>query len=154
MERKFLVRAGLSRNYGKHEIYYELSEEITAHSTGEIKDAFLSLQSLLENQIAVYEAVSLPHVQLPQGSQPESVGTRNDDSFLLESILIESQGGKRRVKAVGGKYVKHGVPVYPECGTDLPLDSLDYGPHNFRHLNLTVKVELEDGKPRRAVSIR
>jgi len=152
-ERRFLVRAGLRRNYGKHEIYYELSEEITAQSTGEVKDAFLNLQSLLENQVTVYEAVSLQHVQLPTGAAPQQTQDSKSDSFTLETLKVEFHDNKRRVRACGGKYLKWGVPVYEDCGTDLGIEALSFGVHDMRNLKLTVQVDIENGKPVRARSI-
>lgn len=152
--RTFLAKAEITRDYGKHKITFGLAEQVECGSTGEVKEALLNLQSLLENQITVYEAVSLPYVKLPNAGLPEQTGVSSGDAFTLESILIESVGGKKRVRAIGGKYTKHGVPVYPECGTDLDLFTLDYGSHDFRNLKLTVKVELDGDKPRRALSIR
>lgn len=153
-ERKFLVRAGIRRNYGKHEVYYELSEEVTVSSTGGVREAFVGLQSLLEEQIRVYEAVSLPHVKLPDGQPQTQGGDNQEDTFQLETLKVEFQDNKRRVRACGGKYLKWGVPVYDDCGTDLPIETLGFGVHDFRHLNLTVKVEMEGNKPARARSIR
>lgn len=153
-ERRFLVRAGLRRNYGKHEVYYELSEEILATSTGQVRDAFINLQTLLENQIAVYEQVSLPHVKLPDVQSGDSETTPAPDDFNLECIKVEFTNGKRIVKATGGQWTKHGVPVYEECSTDLPIETLDYGVHDYRHLNLRVKADIVGGKPKRAVSIK
>ena len=152
--RTFQLEAKITRNYGKHEITFGLTETVQCASTGQVKEAFLDLQSLLENQITLYEAVSLPHVQLPGVREQHTASEASADTFTLELIRIESSNGKKRIRAVGGKYTKHGVPVYEECATDLPLESLDYGNHNFKHLNLKVKVKLEDGKPKRAVSIR
>jgi len=153
-KRTFLARAEISRDYGKHKITFGLSESVECSSVGEVKEAFLNLQSLLENQITVYEAVSLPHVRLPHAGGVDEKAVSSADSFILESVLVESVGGKKRVRAIGGKYTKHGVPVYPECGTDLNVFKLDYGSHDFRHLNLTVKAELDGDKPRRALSIK
>lgn len=151
--RTFQVRAGLRRNYGKHEIYYELSENIQANSTGDVREAFISLQSLLEEQVKVYEQVSLPHVQLP-ASNGASVGNQHEsENFTLETIKVEFVDGKRRVKACGGKFVKHGVPVYEECRTDLPIETLSMGVHSFRSLNLTVVCEMNGDKPKKALAI-
>ncbi len=152
--RTFQVKAEITRDYGKHKITFGLVESVECSSVGEVKEAFLNLQSLLENQITVYEAVSLPHVKLPNQSNSVEGNQHTGESFQLETILVESQGGKRRVKAKGGKYQQFGVPVYEECATDLDLKLLDYGVHDFKHLNLTVKVELDGDKPRRALSIR
>lgn len=153
-ERRFLVRAGLRRHYGKHEVYYELSEEIDATSTGDVRQAFIGLQSLLEEQISVYEKVSLPHVKLPDSVSPTQGNQPTGDAFPLETIKVEFQDNKKRIKACGGKYVKHGVPVYEECATDLPIETLGFGVHDLRHLNLTVKVQMDGDKPKKAVSIR
>lgn len=152
-EKRFLVRAGLRRNYGKHEVYYELSEEVSVSSTGQVREAFINLQSLLEEQITVYEKVSLPHVQLPAGVVEKPNGSNDDSTFTLETIKVEFVDNKRRVRAVGGNFKKYGVPVYDDCGTDLPIETLGFGVHDFRSLNLTVKVEFENGKPVRARSI-
>lgn len=152
--RTFVVRAEIKRNYGKHEITFGLSEQVECTSSGEVKEAFLSLQSLLENQISIYEAVSLPHITLPKVENSQASADSSSDSFQLESIKVESQNGKKRVRACGGGYTQWGVPVYAECATDLDIAKLDYGVHNFKNLNLTVKVELEGGKPKRAISIR
>lgn len=153
-ERRFLVRAGLKRNYGKHEIYFELSEEISAASTGQVREAFLSLQSLLDEQVKVYEQTSLPHVALPDSRNTGASSAAGLETFALETIKVESQDGKKRIKACGGKYVKHGVPVYEECQTDLPIETLDYGVFDYRELKLTVSVQMDNGKPKKAVSIR
>lgn len=153
-ERRFLVRAGLKRNYGKHEVYYELSEEISASSTGQVRDAFINLQSLLEEQITVYEATSLPHVTLPDSRNNQNGAATSGESFALETIKISNEDGQRKVKACGGKFTKHGVPVYPECSSAIKFDGLDYGVHDMRSHKLTVVYELEGGKPKRAVSIK
>lgn len=152
--RTFLIKAEITRDYGKHKVTFGLSEQVDCESSGAVKDAFLSLQSLLENQITIYEAVSLPHVRLPHVSSSSGGESSSADSFPLEVIRVESSNGKKRIRAVGGKFTKHGVPVYQECATDLDLDLLDYGNHDFKHLNLTVKYESENGQPKRAVSIR
>lgn len=152
--RTFLIRAEISRDYGKHKVTFGLSESVECASSGAVKDAFLDLQSLLENQIQIYEQVSLPHVKLPNAVGAVEGYQHSGDSFPLELIKVEFTEGKKRIKAVGGKYTKHGVPVYKECATDLDVEKLDFGVHDFRHLNMTVKVELDGNKPRRALSIR
>lgn len=153
-ERRFTIHAGIKRNYGKHEVSYEISEQIESSSSGDLRRQFAELHSLLEEQIKFYESVSLQHVKLPDAGVSDSKDLFSENSFPLETIKIEFQDNKRRVKACGGKYVKHGVPVYEECATDLPIESLGFGVHDFRHLNLTVKVQMDGDKPRKAISIR
>lgn len=152
-KRTFAIKTGVRRNYGKHEIYFEIAEQVEIESTGQLREAYLNLQSLLDDQIKTYEALSLPHVSLPSGQDGLQSGGQNSDTFVLETIKIEFADGKKRVKACGGKYLKHGVPVYEECKTQLPIETLSMGIHDFRHLNLTVKVDIEGGKPKRAYSI-
>lgn len=154
MKRKFQAKVEIKRRYGDHEITFGLSEEIEADSIGGVQENLLRIQSLLENQVTVYEKVSLPHVRLPHQTSTTQGDNGSSENFLLDTITVDSQGGKKIIKAKGGQFTKHGVPVYPECATDLPLETLPFGVHDFRHLNLTVKCDLVDGKPKRAVSIR
>lgn len=152
--KEYLIRAGIRRNYGLHEVYYEISEQVTVSNGQERRDAFQNLQAQLEDQIKVYEAVSLPHVRLPQTAGHPQTGNANSDTFPLESIRVEFSQGKRIVRAIGGKWKKFGIPVYDDCDTMIGHEALDFGEHPMSELNLTVHVELEDGKPKRARSIK
>jgi hypothetical protein len=153
-ERKFTIHAGIKRNYGKHEVSYEISETIESSSSGDLRRQFAELHSYLEEQIRFYEQVSLPHTKLPDSVSPTQGNQSTGENFPLETIKVEFQDNKKRIKACGGKFVKHGVPVYEECATDLPIETLGFGVHDFRHLNLTVKVQMDGDKPKKAISIR
>lgn len=152
-ERTFLARVGIERRYGSHSVYFELSEEVKAASTGQVREAFLNLQGLLDSQIQVYEQVSLPHVKLPQAQGSQNNAVHSPTSFLVEAIKIEFVDGKKQVKAVGGSFTKHGVPVYKECKESIGIESMDYGTHDVKHLGLTATIEYVNGKPKRVLSI-
>lgn len=154
MARTFQMRVGITRRYGDHEIYFEIAEQVEVSGGQERREIFLNLQAQLEDQITVYEKVSLPHVQLPQRNGSNGASSGASDTFVLDSIVVESKGGKRFVSAAGGKWKKHGVPVYPECSTDIDFALLDYGRHDFAHLNMTVTVDIENGSAKRCRSIR
>jgi hypothetical protein len=152
--RTFMLRVGIKRKYGDHEISFEIAEQVDCNGGKERREAFLNLQAQLEDQIQVYETVSLPHVQLPQRGQSSGSATGSADTFVLKDIVVESKSGKKFVSARGGRWEKFGVPIYKECASDLIWDELPYGVHSFEHLNLTVTVELEDNKAKRCRSIR
>lgn len=152
--RTFALRVGIKRKYGDHEISFEIAEQVECAGGQERRDAFLNLQAQLEDQIQIYEKVSLPHVQLPQRGGAVSNQAGGIDTFVLENIIVESKGGKRFVSAAGGKWQKFGVPIYKECGTDIIWQELAFGVHDFSHLNMTVTVDIEDGKAKRCRSIR
>lgn len=153
-KRTFVIRAGVTRRYGDHEIYYEISEQIEASNGQERRDAFQNLQAMLDDQVKVYEAVSLPHVRLPQGSAAASTGGTVSDTFPLESIIVENKQGKRFVSACGGRWAKFGVPIYKGCQTDIDIANLDYGVHDFSHLQAVCTIELEGDKAKRVRSIK
>lgn len=152
--RTFVIRAGLKRNYGKHEVYYEISEQIEVADGQQRRDAFQNLQAQLEDQIRVYEAVSLPHVRLPQESGSRGNVESGQDSFPLETIIVESKSGKRYVSATGGKWKKYGVPIYKECDTELDIEALHYGVHDMTTFNITATIEIVGGKAKRVVAIK
>lgn len=154
-KRALTIKVGIKRNYGKHEIYYEASELVELSSGHERQDAFNNLYAQLDSQIRHYEEVFLPLVKLPNVSETHNDGGENGtDTFTLEKITVENYQGKRRVKAVGGKYAKWGVAVYDGVVTDLDLDALAYGEHHqFAALKLQVVAELEGGKAVRVRSI-
>lgn len=156
-KRQMSFRLGMKRNYGKHEVYFELGEVVEVGSGHERQAAFDNLLVQLKDQIRHYEEIELPFTKLPHddGSAASAVSHNGTDSFILEKIVVESYQGKRRVKAVGGNYSKWGVPCYEGVVTDLDLDSLAYGEHHqFAKLKLTVIAEMENGKPKRVRSIK
>jgi len=152
--RTLLIRAGIKRNYGKHEIYYEISEQIEVANGQERRDAFQNLQAQLEDQISVYEHVSLPHVKLPAGGPADSGSKGTTDTFPVDSITIESVKGKKHIAAMGGKWKKFGVPIYSECETSLDVSLWDYGVHDVAHLGLTAKIYIEGDRAKRVMSIK
>lgn len=148
------IRFGITRNYGAHSIYFEAAEQVEIKSFAEQQDAFDVLIKQVNHHIARYEEFFLPHVKLPQGSAAAASPVQlMVDTFKLDKIIVENVDGKRRVKAVGGKYEKFGVPCYKECKSEIELDSLEYGKHDYSHLDLKVAIELEGGKPKRVRSI-
>ncbi len=153
-KRTFQLRAGIKRSYGQHEISFEIAEQIEADSTGQVRDGYISLLALLNNQIKLYEELELPHVKLPQGAVTNA-GGQSAEQFNLDTISVEFTDGKRVVKAKGGKYDKFGVRVYDECQTDLDIAGLTFGEHKqFSTLNLTCYVDLENGKAKRVRAIK
>jgi len=152
--RTFVIRVGVRRSYGAHEIYYEISEQIEVESGEERRSAFLNLQAQLDDQVKVYEEISLPHVKLPAGTKGSGAASVSLETFPLELIKVEFQDGSKRIKACGGKYMKWGVPVYKECFTELPIETLAYGPHDYRDLKLTCTADVEGGKPVRVRAIK
>lgn len=151
--RRFLVRAGIERRYGQHSVYFEISEEVDAKSTGEVREAYNGLLGLLDDQIKTYETVSLPHVILPKQTGAVSGASGQANTFPVDTIKVEFVDGKKQVKACGGSFVKHGVPVYKECKESLGIESMDYGIHDVKHLGLTATIEYVNGKPKRVLSI-
>lgn len=150
-----LLRLGITRNYGAHSVYFEVSETHTLSSGHQQQEAFDNLHSQLNYQIARYEEFFLPHVKLPASNQTVSQAkTGSTEEIKIDKILVENVGGQRRVKAMGGKYEKFGVPCYKECDSTINLDSLEYGVHDYSHLNLTAVVELQGDKPKRVKSLK
>lgn len=149
-----LIRFGVTRNYGAHSVYFEVSEQIEISSFAEQEDALDTLINQANHHVSRYEEFFLPHVKMPQGFAGSAVtSTPTLDTVKLDKIIVENVDGKRRVKAVGGKYEKFGVPCYKECQSSIELDSLEYGKHDYSHLDLKVVIELEGGKPKRVRSI-
>lgn len=152
--RQITIGIQIKRNYGDHEITFAISEYVDVMSGADRREAYNNLLGQLEDQIKVYEAVSLPHVQLPNRSAHSQAGGSNSDTFPLESIIIENKQGKKYVSATGGRWSKFGVPIYKGCATDLDISALDYGVHDFSHLNMTCTIELEGDKAKRVRSIK
>lgn len=154
-KRLLMLRVGIKRNYGAHEISFEVAEQVEVTNGQERRDAFMNLQAQLEDQINVYEHVSLPHVKLPSGS---IVAAGNDgwttDTFPISKISVEFKQGKRFVAAHGGKWQKFGVPIYKECASNLNIEDLALGDFECSALNLTATVSIKDGKAKRVDSIK
>ena len=154
-KRTLMLRAGIRRNYGGHEIWFEVAEQVDVANGQERRDAFMNLQAQLEDQINVYEHVSLPHVKLPSGAIVTGGGDGwTQDTFPVSKISVEFKQGKRFVAAHGGKWQKFGVPIYKECITPLNIDDLALGDFDCSGLNLTATVSLKDGKAKRVDSIK
>ena len=153
-KRTLMLRAGIRRNYGGHEMYFEIAEQVEIANGQERRDAFMNLQAQLEDQINVYEHVSLPHVKLPAGNV---VQLGNDgwttDTFTIAKISIEFKQGKRFVAAHGGKWQKFGVPIYKECISALNIEDLALGDFDCGSLGLIATISLKDGKAKRVDSI-
>lgn len=157
-KREMRINVKIERDYGKHKIAFELGAIVEVASGHERQAAFDNLVVQLEDQIKHYEDIQLPHVKLPQGSaspapksHAENVG---HEAFLVETIKVESVEGKRRVRCCGGKFTKHGVTAYPECETNYPLESLDYGVHDVKHLKMLATCEAEQGVIKRVRSLK
>lgn len=152
--RTFVIRAGVTRNYGAHSVYYEISEQVAVEHGQARRDAFMNLHAQLEDQINVYEATLLQHVKLPAGSAALAPGAETRDTFAIDFISVEHKQGKRYVHVHGGKWKKFGVPAYKECDSALELDTMEYGEHDVIKLGLVATVDLIGGKPKRVVSIK
>jgi hypothetical protein len=157
-KRQMSFRVMVKRNYGAHEISFELGEILDISSGHERQSAFDNLLAQVNDQIKRYEELELPHVKLPMGqasqapkSHAENVG---HEAFLVETIKVEHVEGKRRVRCCGGKFLKHGVTAYPECETNYPIESLDYGTHDVRHLKMLATCEAENGVIKRVRSLK
>ena len=153
-KRLLRLEFGITRRYGDHEIYFSMTENVNISSGRERVDAYNSLISQVNHQIAHYEKNHLPHVKLPQSSGNAVVASALLDSFNADKLVVESKSGKRYVSVKGGRWAKFGVPIYPECETDLPLDDYDYGEHDLSELGLTATVDIVDGTPKRTLSIK
>lgn len=154
-KRTVQLRVAIRRDYGAHQISFEIAEQVEISNGQERRDAFMNLQAQLEDQINVYEHVSLPHVKLPSGS---IVATGNDgwttDTFPISKISVEFKQGKRWVAAHGGKWQKFGVAVYKECSSVLNIEDLALGDFDCSHLNLTATISIKDGSAKRVDSIK
>lgn len=154
-KRDLKLNVEVTRNYGLHSVKFGLSEIVSISNGQQRRDAFANLLVQLDDQISLYESVHLQETRLPNVVDSASNGTANNlEQFKPTTLMIESKGGKRIVSIKGGKYSKFGVPVYPECVTDLPIDSYDYGAHDLTQHDLTATVDIVDGKAKRTVSIK
>lgn len=153
--RTFMLRHGVTRNYGAHSVYFEMAEQVELENHEQRRDAFLRLIAQVDDQIKHYEAFLLPSVRLPQGGNAASAsGAASTKEFKAKSITVEFTKGKRMVSLLGGDYIKFGVPLYKDCDTQWPVESADFGVHNVEHLNLTAIVEIIGGKPKRVLSLK
>jgi len=91
-------------------------------------------------------------ISAPTQSKPESSGqyTEFDATQIVKTF---DDDGRLFIKIKGGRFQKHGVPVYEEDFDSIPVDleAMRPGTHDFRH---RVRAVLkEDGNPRKIVEV-
>lgn len=153
MTRRLTLKVTIKRNYGQHEISYGLEETVEVSNGDERRKAFQNLQSQLDDQINIYEAVYLPHIVLPTGQANNSSKSTQSDTFPAKTLIIEHKNGRRETRIKGGKWEKHGVPVYDECETLFHVEQFELGIHDISSYNLTATVDIVEGKAKRVRSL-
>lgn len=151
-ERVLTISCSVRRDYGAHQVEFAVSEVVTVNSGVARRNAYNNLYENLSDQIALYETVYLPHVKLPQNTgQKHSVNDDGIDVFKVDSIEISYQGEKR-IKVRGGRWLKHGVPIYPDSPIYSLVEDLDYGTHeSFK--GWTATAQLSKGIPKRITGL-
>ena len=145
----------INRNYGNHSIEFGLSEVAEIRSGAERRTHFNGLVKQLEDQIEQYEKHHLSHVTLPTNAPAGQGALPLMETLRPSSIVVEHKNGKRMISLKGGKYQRHGVPIYEDtCKTDLPIESYEYGEHDISQHNLMATIDIEGGSPKRVTSIK
>lgn len=153
--RLLMLRAGCTRKYGAHEVYFEIAEQVECKSGEDRRTGFLNLLAQLDDQIKHYEHFILPTVKLPHGQQPANGGNGSSTKEIKpDSISVEFTSGKRMVSLKGGEYQKFGVPLYKECDTAWPIETAEFGIHDLKESGLIAIVEIVGGKPKRVLSLK
>lgn len=153
--RTLMIRVGLTRKYGAHEVYFEMAEQVEVHNGEERREAYLNILAQVDDQIKHYEHFLLPLVKLPHGGNPATVSeAATTKEIKAKSISVEFTKGKRWVSLMGGDFIKFGVPLYKDCDTQWPVETAELGIHNVEHLNMTAVIELDGKKPKRVLSLK
>ena len=154
-KRTLMLRVGVTRKYGAHEVYFEMAEQVDIENGEQRREAYLNLLAQVDDQIKHYEHFLLPTVKLPMGgSSAPASGNASTKEFKPDSISVEFKDNKRQVSLKGGEYQKFGVPLYKECDTVWPIETADFGTHDLRNSGLVAVVELVGGKPKRVLSLK
>ena len=153
-KRMLELSVSITRNYGKHSIEFGMKEICEIGSGSQRRSAYNNLVSQIEDQVELYETVSLNQVRMPEPETQEGSSLDKVVVLPLVTLSIESKNGKRMMSGKGGQYSKHGVAIYEDtCNSTLDFSSYDYGEHDMGDLDLKMKVDIVDGKPKRVLSI-
>lgn len=108
------LTASITRKYGAVEASFG-AEIIIATGTNESTlSGYGVLMDIIEGQFRHFESVNLPH----ENSNPAIYNQKNIGTQLVtvdcDMLHVDTYKGKTVYKITGGKWMKHGVPIYPE----------------------------------------
>jgi hypothetical protein len=135
-----------------HSIEFAIQEVVECVSGLDRRNAFDNLHTQLEDQIAHYEAEHLPNVRLPQVAQQDETPNR-DDTFAVVQVVVEFTNGRKRFNVRGGRWMRHGVPVYEDSPAFDYVKDFDLGEHNISHGSLVATAQVVNGSPKRVIAM-
>lgn len=143
----------IQRQIGGDIVTITASDIVEAKERDEIKAHNLALTArALESMNAIEREMSA-YFPVPKSSQPTQTTGEGTDTFVIDSIEFAIERGEPKVRILGGKWAKFGVPVYSEMLSALPINTRDYAELNDFLVGKTAIAQLFGGKPKRIIKI-
>lgn len=117
--------------------------------------AYAELMGIVSENLAQLASEALPnHIVSTDKAQSAVTQAENTETWTFSKVSVSSYNGKRNVRVHGGRWVKFGVPLYPEAygeHSDM-LNSLGFGEHELVGEAVCQLKEVDNGvKPIRIV---
>lgn len=111
------LEASITRNYGRVQASFGAEIIITEPNPTTINEGYAVLNDIINGQFAHYESANL-HLTPPNPSvyDGKNAGTETETLDCLQ-MFVSAAKGKTYYFITGGRYTKHGVPIWPEVLT-------------------------------------
>lgn len=109
------LSAQISKNYGAVVVTFGTSESFEILSSSHERMAYELMLDSINAEFAYYEAERLPRVNIGNADGPEGVGRDDLDVFPAIRLNVSMKSGKYYYNVTGGRWMKHGVLVWPEA---------------------------------------
>lgn len=157
VSRGIVITVGLTRQYGRDTIKFEMTEAVNVSSGLQRREAYANLLGQLKDQIELFERDNATMLTSHPANDKKSVSFDPVTRVVPVTFIVkENVEGKDRIKVRGGEFEKFGVQLYPECKSypeDLNPHKLPYGIHDLTGRNLTMVVQMDGDKPKRVLQL-